>query len=248
MGIDTKLQEVGLGEKETQVYLAVLQNGGGSVMEIAEMAGIKRPTAHIILEGLKDQGLISQTYRGKRRVFSAETPDKLCRIPQEQERKIRELLPELNALYSKDSSKPVMRYYEGKEGLVYANEQLLETTVSEYRSFTSMSAMLTIYDEAYMDDYVKRRIEQGIASKTIRIKAHEVDVDSLIGKPENKRGVRFFPGDEILPNIAALYITDTSIIILSSKDEYYAVIIESIELVTLMNLMWKTIWNISEKS
>ena len=47
-----------VSRKKAKIYLAALQLGGDKVQEIAVKAGLKRSTAYVILDELKQKGLI----------------------------------------------------------------------------------------------------------------------------------------------------------------------------------------------
>ena len=53
------LQSFGLGEKETTVYIALLEIGKGTVSQISRKAGINRTTGYDILSSLANKGLVT---------------------------------------------------------------------------------------------------------------------------------------------------------------------------------------------
>lgn len=59
MEIADVLQKIGLQQKESAVYLALLELGTADVSGIAKKAGIKRPTCYLVLDDLKNRGLVS---------------------------------------------------------------------------------------------------------------------------------------------------------------------------------------------
>ena len=52
MRLEQTLKDYGLKEKQIKVYLACLQLGTGSVVKIAQKAGMPRSTVYEILESL----------------------------------------------------------------------------------------------------------------------------------------------------------------------------------------------------
>ena len=52
------LENLGLSEKEAEIYLALLELGTGTVVEVAKKSGVKRPTAYLVLDELKKMGYI----------------------------------------------------------------------------------------------------------------------------------------------------------------------------------------------
>lgn len=123
--LEKQLEGTGLQEKESRVYLAALELGRATVQQIATKAGIKRPTAYFIIEGLMARGLLASFTQGKRQYFVAENPERLLALFTEErqsidvrEERFRSLLPQLKSLNNRHEGKPAVKYYEGREGIV----------------------------------------------------------------------------------------------------------------------------------
>ena len=72
--IPMELRKLGLKEKEVRIYLAGLELGPNTVQNIAQKAGVTRPTCYEIIQSLEERGLFSQEQRGKKRYFAAQSP------------------------------------------------------------------------------------------------------------------------------------------------------------------------------
>jgi sugar-specific transcriptional regulator TrmB len=83
--IQLSLQNIGLSEMETAVYIAALELGEGTMQELAQKSQVKRATIYTFIEKLKKSGLILQTKRKKRTLYIAAHPNMLMEI---QKRKI----------------------------------------------------------------------------------------------------------------------------------------------------------------
>ena len=75
--LEKYLQEIGLSEKEAQMYLALLQVDSESIQELAKRTGINRTTVYPVLETLKKKGLVSEIQIGKKTYYSAASPERL---------------------------------------------------------------------------------------------------------------------------------------------------------------------------
>ena len=51
------IKDLGLNDKEAKVYLALLKFGEANVSDIADEAGMKRPTVYVILDEIRKKGL-----------------------------------------------------------------------------------------------------------------------------------------------------------------------------------------------
>lgn len=125
------LQEIGLSDKEAAVYLSLLSSHGSSVVDIAKLTNIKRPTVYTILDSLLKKGLVSESTEGNRTRYQAEPPERLetyvtrqKTLLEEKAKILKDVIPELKAMQREASDKPVVRYYEGKEGVISSLEEL----------------------------------------------------------------------------------------------------------------------------
>jgi HTH-type transcriptional regulator, sugar sensing transcriptional regulator len=243
--INNKLKSLGLSPKEASVYLALLKIGSGTVMDISYKSGVNRCTIYDILESLNQRGLISQTYKGKKRIFIVQHPESLNNVPRQALETIGNIMPDLNALYNKATYKPRIEYYEGYEGIIYANDHLLKNTEKDYYYFGSVEEMTRLIGHQYLEKYVKKRVKLGIWSNAIRVRSKETSLPFMAGDKKNLRRVKYFP-KAINEDVAALYISDRHITIISSFNEGYSIIIESPELIALMKTMWNMMWSMAD--
>ena len=108
MSLVNHLKSIGLEDKEARVYVAMLELGPATVLEIAGKAEVTRPTAYVVIEALKKMGLVNTETRGKKQYFVAESPDQI-KVNLDREQKLIELrkeeygqiFPSLLELYSK---------------------------------------------------------------------------------------------------------------------------------------------------
>ncbi len=116
MDVSALLQHIGLDQKEASVYRAALELGEATMTELARAAGLKRSTTYIDVEGLLVQGLLSETTKGKRKIYAPVHPRRLAEMVKARERQVEEALPELVALYNTPKAKPKIQVFEGEQG------------------------------------------------------------------------------------------------------------------------------------
>jgi len=244
--IKDKLKALGLSGKEVDIYLALLKIGSGTVMEISYKSGVNRCSTYDILETLNKRQLVTESYKGKKRVFVAQHPENLNIQPRHELDIVREILPDLSSLFDHATRMPRIEYHEGYEGLIYANDQVLANTKKEYFYFGSVEEMTKLVGHRYLEAFVRKRIEMGIWSNSVRVRGKETELNFMQGAPTNLRRVKYFPKHPF-KDVAALYITDSRIIITSSLNEGYSMIIDSLELIALLRIMWDMIWSMAEE-
>jgi len=162
--LSLELRKLGLKEKEVEVYLAGLELGMTTVLEIAKKAGTVRPTTYEILEALKEKGLFVEARQGKKRYFVAQSPEKILGILhlqmeelKEKEREFIRIIASLDAKYgAKD--KGGVQMFKGEEGLDVLKEQLLFTPSSDLLIFTSEDSPVQKQRRGKIYEKVKKRL------------------------------------------------------------------------------------------
>jgi len=156
MDINQTLKKVGLDEKQAAVYAVALALGEAGMTELAKKAALKRPTVYLIVDELIIMGLLSETRKGKRKVYSAVHPRRLQEITRSREKQIGDVLPELVALYNTPKNKPKIQMFEGEEAIKQLYAEFLNSieTNKEVADFVNLQAFKDSFPELY-NDFVK---------------------------------------------------------------------------------------------
>ena len=238
------LKQLNFSNKETDVYLAALKLGKGSITELAKKANIKRPTAYVVLEKLKEMGLVSLSKKKGKQIFIAENPEKLLKAVEEEkekiiekEEKIKEALPKFKALRKKDTTVPLIKYYEGKEGVWNIVNDLIETNQDSWIIATGK-----IYDalgsKRFMKDVTQKRRQSG--TKVYIIADHHPENIKAYQANEYFREYHFMPGTMDLN--ATVYVYDDKVALIFFKEPLSGVIIENKELFLVFKFMFDSLW------
>ena len=123
MEIAGKIKALGLTDKETAVYLGMLEIGEDSITEITKASKQKRPTVYLALDRLEMLGLTERALRGKKKLWSAVHPKRLKELAEFRANQIDGILPELLALYKDKREKPTVRILEGVAGVRTAYQE-----------------------------------------------------------------------------------------------------------------------------
>jgi len=151
--IEKFLEELGLTDKEVKVYLALLEVDGDSVIDLSKKTGINRTTIYPVLEGLSLKGLVSEIKVDKKVMYAAESPERLETYVErriinleEQEKRLKDIIPQLKSQIREGGEKPIIKYFEGKEGILHANEEFVKSAKNE------LETMYMIYPKDEVDD------------------------------------------------------------------------------------------------
>ena len=237
------LQSFGFSEKETIVYIALLELGKGTVRQISSKAGINRTTGYDILGSLSNKGLVTISGKEPKSEYAVEPPEaittylkKVAEETAEHIKKSEAIMPELELLHAKQN-RPRIRFYEGKEGLEHVYEDTLTSTepIRAYASVGDMHAGLL----GYFPNYYKRRAEKGIAIRAI-IPDTEAGRERQTFDGEEKRETALVPKDTFLFS-PEINIYDDKIMIASWREKL-GIIIESTEIADAMKKIYELAW------
>lgn len=169
-----KLTEFGLSQHEAQVYSALLELGSAPVAKISKLAQLNRTTGYDILERLCIYGLANRTAVGSKRFYIAEPPIRFKQFMENKKRQadqrlqmIDDVLPDLLSLY-KTELKPVIKFYEGREGIKNIYLHTLESKSTIY-SILDLGQYLPEFDE-FGGFYVGERVKRGVKESALVVK------------------------------------------------------------------------------
>lgn len=172
-----ELQKIGLSDKESKVYLAALGLGKASVQTIAAKAGVNRATTYSVLGTLKEKGLCSTFQKGKKTFFVVSSPEYLKEIfeikkieIEEKQKALDVMLPELSAIYTNQKQDPIIRYFEGKQGMLNCVIEYLSGKASELepaRMIYNKDLLDQTFTAEEREKYKKIRLGNRVRSKVL---------------------------------------------------------------------------------
>ncbi len=237
MNIGALLEKFGLTQKETALYLAVVELGSASVQRIATKAGIVRSTAYEVLESLREKGLVTTFLKKKTRYYNAEDPAQIVRWAESRVVALKEALPELNILTGRSRQRPSVRFYEGKEGLQIVLREILDEA-RELIGFASVDDVFREVDQ--FEHFVAERIKRKISLRVILRASPRADERKRLGR-EQLRDVKIVPAHHVYHGL--LYIWKNKVAFFSFMRDYVVVVIESSETAELQRALFNNLWD-----
>lgn len=231
------LVEYGLSDKEAKMYLALLELEVGTVNEAAKAAGVNRSSAYVVLESLKEKGLISVAGDKKIQHYIATSPEALlysaesrAQAQESIKNKIADIVPELKALHKDTKQKPKVYVFEGMNGLMASFQSSLKNKEKFMRSFSSAEKIPDA-----MAEYIRRRTQLGIKMRGIYL--------------DNKQSfnlIKMLPKTDefvVIPN--SKYTFDSNLAIYDDKIGYispqnggYSIIIENQDMADILKIIF----------
>lgn len=242
------LGAIGLSDKESNIYLALLQLGSATPNILAQKTNLNRSTAYLTLSSLQKRGLVSSVEARGRQCFVAESPERLAKLVDESVRrveegrsKILEALPALSALFQVADSAPRVRFFEGAEALQAAREELWATR----------SAIC----EVYAADEETLRVASLKEEERFKLTARMRGGRLLVAVKPGASIPRFHPeAFEVrfldyarCPFRGSLTMADQKLCIVTTHAEGMGVLIDNPELTTVFRALFESAWLASKK-
>lgn len=114
--LTSHLSFLGLNEKQVATYLALVQLGEATGYEVAQLSQIKRPTTYVILDELRQKGLILKVPHAKKHLYIAKSPEEVLMEYEEKLKNAKRQLPHLLSSLKKNRKVNVI-YFDGKKGV-----------------------------------------------------------------------------------------------------------------------------------
>ena len=139
---------------------------------------INRSTVYVVIDSLSKKGLVSETTVGKKTQFQAEPPERLETYIErrkaqfeEQSKRIKDVIPEIKSIQRDTGERPVVRYFEGKEGIVSSGEEIFRNETGEKNEPVYFIYPKDVINEFFPENerakLRKTRIDSRIRSKAL---------------------------------------------------------------------------------
>lgn len=237
------LESIGLNEKEAKVYLATLELGNATVQQIATKSEVNRATSYFILENLMKMGLASTVEQDKKQYFTAADPTQLSdlinkerKILEEKEKNLKKILPQIQSIHNTRENKPVVKYYEGKEGIDAMNSEILNKTETKTIQVAySIDDANNLYTDEEIAEGKQERIEKGIKTEVIYTYKDKVWESTPDGErlkiPEDKFHLK-----------CDIAVYDKFVTLTSLQNRLFGIEIEDEEVAQSMQTLFKLAW------
>jgi sugar-specific transcriptional regulator TrmB len=237
------IMNIGLSEREAQVYLATLENGTSVVSDIAKTAGYNRITTYTILEKLLLRGLVTQTNKKDMKHFTAIAPEIFAKDVMQRARDFKQDLPLLKSLSGGNESRPVVQFFEGLEGVKKAYQETLKsrTEILNYANSKNLREHWPDYD----DEYVSKRAKK---KKFLRGLAPDDEPGCMVRADDKKyfREIRLL-SQKLFWVENEINIFDDKLLITSFSPQVFAILIQSKAVADTQRQIFEMSWTFAKK-
>lgn len=236
VNVKEALESYGLNDKEIKIYIALLSLGQSTVNEISKKSNLNRVTCYDVLKYLQEKGLVSYAIKSGVKYYESASPKKFLGDLKEKQEKIKEVLPQLEALKQFTIEKPTTEIYQGIEGL----KTILEDVINQAKE-TWFIADVNFMDslEFYFPHFIKRKRKEKIFSKVITTDCKRMR-DYKKKAPKTSVNIKFIKQN--LPTTKIIY-GDKLAILTFNKESSTGLLIKNKDMAETERRLFNLLWN-----
>lgn len=249
--METKLlEEIGLTEGETKVYLSLLKLGITKTGPLASKANVSSSKVYKILDKLEKKGLSGHIIKGKIKYFRALEPNRIIDYIEDKEKQLQEkkeqvkkLLPELENRINPELLEGEAVVYDGFKACTNFFRNILDelkTNETYYVIGAGYGKEINGLKE-FFHNHHKKRSEKNVKVKML---ANFDTKDNLAKTTLYNSEIRFLP-KYLISNMEIVFYNNKLFIVLWTKQPK-GFLIESKEAVKSFETYFKTFWKIAK--
>lgn len=245
------LQEIGLTEGETKVYLALLKLGSSKTGIISKEAEVSSSKVYKILDRLEKKGLVGHGKVGEIKHYKAMEPKSLLKYIElkkdelnKKEKEIEKIIPELEIQQKLGKSKTSAVLYEGIKSIKnYFYSMLSELNKGdEYYVIGATYGYNKKSLKAFFQNFHTQRIKKGVKVKML---ANIEEKNKLVPATGKISEIKYLPHYLITNTIIMFYKDKVLIYFLTEEPKGF--FIQDKEVVKSFKTYFNTFWKIAKK-
>lgn len=247
--MDTKLlQDIGLTEGETKVYLALLRLGLTKTGPLSREAEVSSSKVYKILDRLEKKGLVGHVIKSKTKHFKAMEPKRILDYMNEKEKQltkkkeqIKQLIPQLE---QNIKQKPTGTVYYGFKAITNLYKNILDE-LKAGETYYVLSAGYGIGAKgvrAFFQNYHTQRMKKKIKVKML---ANYETKGNLVISTTKLSEIKYLP-EYFVTNMTIVFYKNKAFIFFLTKDPV-SFLFESEEAVKNFKIYFDTLWKIAKK-
>ncbi len=237
------LLELGLNDKEALLYLSALKIGPATAQQLALDSELKRSTAYPYIDALVEKGLFHIEINGARKLFIAESPDKLSILLERKKQILTSIMPLLvqDYMYSSPSINTIKMYY-GLAGIKLIYDDIL-TGLNEGDDYFVISDQQKWHalDPIYFENFILNRAKLNLHIKLLL-------QDNPHAKAYQHKQDQYHEQIKLIPQHIDLNINmiilPSKVIIVQMVEPLLAILIENKNVAAMNKTLFNVIWGI----
>lgn len=248
--LDEILRDLDLPPTSSKIYRELLENGEAPARILSERLRITRPSTYDHLSLLKKRGLIIEKKIENKAYFSTSDvreisvalKDKIT-VLSDHEKIFATMLPSL--LRQKKTEAPVIKFFEGAEGLKYLLHDVLWNKGETIYTMWPHEEMQKVIDKETLIRFNDKRIKANIKVHALWPKTMKPTKEYIWNGKDALTKRKYAPKNMEWSMGYTIYGDKVSFI--SSHKEVFGFIVQSQEFAMLMKLQFDTLWTLSKE-
>lgn len=239
------LHELGCNDKHVRFYLANLQLGSATLSEIVKAARLQRSTGYVIAAEMLAMGLAEEDHKSYKKRFVVAEPDTLLRKLEAKQRRtgraviaFKEALPALRAEHTATKTRPQVRTFEDKNGLLAVLRDILQEK-QEILLWSNQSTEQQMFDKDMHVQFIKERVAKEIPIRVLAVNNAEARL-LIATDQESLRHTRILPDD--VQFTGETYIYGNKVAVLDFGQKIFGVITQNEQIATSQRAMFEMAW------
>lgn len=252
--IEATLSKLGLTDKETFVYLDLLQNGPRPAAILAKRSGVTRTNGYDIIKNLEHKGLCFSTGENYGKKFHAHPPGALRELLSEKKKSLETLENELESIERFIKVNKVNPFFEHEVTYLEGADNIKK--IFALMTAPHVSHIYGVGSELELEPYVGR---ETLLRFNEQRKKHKIFFSILRAGPDRLPGEAFHNDEAYFREVrirpkgkvrlkSQVYLFDDTIIFLNLFDKPFATIIRNQPMFTMFHSWFDFIWNASKKT
>jgi sugar-specific transcriptional regulator TrmB len=244
------LQDIGLTEGESKVYLTLLKLGETKTGELAKEAQVSSSKVYKILDRLEKKGIVGHVLKGEVKYFSPMNPKTIISYIEEKEKNLEEkkqeinkLIPQFESIIKKADNKSQSAIYEGFKGVTNLFRNMLDELEKGDKYFVLGATYGDV--KGLRDFFYKhhiKRVEKGIK---LNMLANNDTRGNLESSTRKNSEIRYLPS-YLMTLMCVVFYKNKSFIVLWTEDPV-AFLIQNQEATNSFKTYFDTFWKIAKK-
>lgn len=235
------LQDLGLTDKESRVYLGLLATGPAGAGRIAAQTDLKRTSIYNLIKSLNQKGMVQTTLRNNRRLFLARAPNRAVAVWRRRVQALEEAVPELGAISTGKIIKPKVSFLQGSEDIKEFFRSVLEDYAGKSYDVIGNTESLLSWDPVFFDEYRRRRAQAKIKTRLI-LTPDPASQEQRKHERALLCEIRFFPEKYQYEDLVRIY--PDKVLFLSTHETNIGIVIESKEFVRTWKRIFEFMWEV----
>lgn len=230
------LQEFGLNNRETEIYLNLLNEKICNASKLAKLCNINRTTTYLELERLIRKGLVNYIIKNSKRYYRANSPNQLLKILEIKKEQIKSILPNLKQRHHSIELFKI-EVFEGKKGIQNFYQNVLDEGKEILAFGVTGKAFETM--EFVFPHFVKKYIKKKIRARYLA----NYDAKKLLQNlPKNFVEIKYLP-EQYKSEITTIIYSGKIVLQSLIKENMFVVLIKDKKLYEGYKAYFEFMWN-----